>query len=210
MEKTQGLRILVIEDDAVISLLIEADLGEAGYNVVDVVHNASKALASIQKHKPNLVIIDIDLGGDIDGIDIGLKLNTDYSIPFIYLTAFSDRSTLDRAKKTEPCGYIVKPYKPNDLYAAITIGMFNFDNRKSQRLLTFESVNELSPDPLTLREFDIVKEIASGLTNAQVAANQHLALNTIKWHLQNVYSKLGVKNRTSLVKLVFEGLDKKY
>ena len=206
MNDNNNLNIIIVEDDAIIAQLIETDLTDAGHLVVDIVHRGDKAWPSIVKYNPDLILLDIDLGSDIDGISIGKKLKDKQNIPFIYLTAFSDRATLLRARVTEPCGYLVKPYKPNDLHAAITIGLFNYQNRIANKEMTIERLNDLSSGKLTIREFEIVQEITTGLTNAQIAANQFLSLHTIKWHLQNIYSKLGVKNRTSLVKLVLEAV----
>jgi DNA-binding NarL/FixJ family response regulator len=202
MSTKQKLKIIIVEDDAIISQLIESDLHDIGHHVLNIIHKGERAIDTILNQMPDLVLLDVDLSGTVDGIDIGRIINEKTHIPFIYITAFSDLSTLNRAKLTRPCGYLVKPYKPEDLYTAISIGLYNFDHRKQK--ITIEQVNQLSDEEFTQREYEIIIDITQGLTNVQIAEKQFVSANTIKWHLQNIYSKLNVKNRTSLTKKVFE------
>jgi len=204
MEKPEKLNLIIVEDDAIISQLIESDLRGMGHQVLDVAHTGAAALKALTVHNPDLVLLDVDLGDGMDGIDVGRTIHEKYHLPFLYLTAFSDRETLERAKQTQPCGYLVKPYKPADLASAISIGLFNFSLRSNDKDLTLEKLNEIANDHLSEREFEIVKDVVSGLTNAQIAENQYLSVNTVKWHLQNIYSKFGVRNRTSLVQVVHD------
>ena len=197
------LKIIVVEDDVIIARLIEEHLMEAGYQVLGIEHSGERALDLIHNQQPDLVLLDINIDGSKDGIEVGEEIKEKYDIPFIFLTALSDLGTLERAKKAQPCGYLVKPYKASDLYSTIAIGMYNFMSRsKADARLTLEHVNQLAVEKVTEREFDILTDITHGLTNAQISEKQHLSLSTVKWHLQNIYSKLGVKNRTSAVKLV--------
>jgi len=200
----QDLNVLVVEDDAVIAQLIKQDLSDAGHHVLAIAHKYQEALSCLDNFQPNLVLLDINLGQGNEGIQLGKVINAKFSIPFIYLTAHSDPKTLQLAKQTQPCGYVVKPYRSNDLKSAITIGLFNYEKRNLGQELSINTINSKAVTPLSEREFDIVLDITKGLTNAQIAEKQFLSLNTIKWHVQNIYSKIQVKNRTSLVKKVFE------
>jgi DNA-binding NarL/FixJ family response regulator len=201
------LHIIIVEDDAVISQLIEKDLTDAGHKVLSIAHNSTQALDSIHNHKPDLILLDIDLGHSQnlkDGIGIAHIVNEKYNIPFIYLTAHSDLATVERAKQTRPCGYIIKPYRTADLFTAIAIGTYNFKNRTQENSYTLEQLNAFAVQALSNREFEIIQDIVDGYTNAQIAQKQFISLNTIKWHIQNIYSKMDVKTRTTLVKKVFE------
>jgi len=202
--KDEVLKVMVVEDDAVIAQLIKQDLTDAGHNVMAVFHKRDNALDYLKDHSPTFALLDINLGSGNEGIKIGGIINEKYKIPFIYLTAHSDPNTLQIAKKTQPCGYILKPYRSNDLISAITIGQFNFSKRRSEQDLCKSQIDKLSAAPITDREFEIILDITKGLTNSQIAERHFLTLNTIKWHIQNIYSKLQVKNRTSLVKVVLE------
>jgi len=111
---------------------------------------------------------------------------------------------LDRAKKVNPVGYLVKPFKSSDLLVNITIGMFNSQQRSEGKALTIDYVNSRCKDNLTNAEFEIVQDILEGFTNSQIAKKRYTALSTVKWHVNNIYSKFGVKNRTSLIKSVMK------
>lgn len=203
----QFLKVLIVEDDIIIGTLIESHLKDAGHQVIDIIHNGDRALDVIHNQQPDLILLDINIEGTKDGIDVGMIIKEKYDIPFIFLTALSDVDTLERAKIAEPSGYVVKPYKASDLYSSITIGMYNYQSKQRKTQLTPQQVNQLALDPLSDREFSLLKDISDGLTNAQIAEKQFLSLSTVKWHLQNVYSKLGVKNRTSAVKKVLATSD---
>ena len=193
----QGLKILVVEDDAVIGQLLEFHLSEFGHQVLDICHNSERALDKISSLTPDLVLLDINIEGTRDGIQIAEILEKDYSIPYMFITALSDPSTLQRARSVNPVAYLVKPFKEDDLRASITIGISNFQHRQNNDRLEIEDINQAALSPLSEKEFEILIEMTRGLTNAQVAQSLELSVNTVKWHSQNIYSKLGVANRTA-------------
>ncbi len=200
MEKK--LEVLIVEDEAVIAQLIEFHVEEAGHTVVDIAHNSEKALDLISNLRPDLILLDINILGSKDGIEVGLVVKEKYNIPIIFITALSDLETIERAKAVRPVSYLIKPYKSQDLLAAISIGMYNYENRKAGKKITIKSINEKAYDNLSVREFEILVDIEEGLTNDQIAAKQFLALNTVKWHTTNIYSKLGVNSRTAAAKFI--------
>ncbi len=204
MEGVNSLTVVIVEDDPLISSLLESDLTLAGHTVKHVFHSGDMVIDYIKENIPDLVCLDINLGGKIDGIDLGAIIQKRFNIPFIYLTAYSDRATLLRAKVTNPCAYIVKPYKTVDLFAALEIGLANFQNRKKE--ISKVQLDALASDPLSEREFDIMRDLSDGMTNGQIASNQNLSENTIKWHMQNIYSKFDVRNRTALAKIIFDSM----
>ncbi len=198
------LKVIIIEDEAVIAQLLEYHIQESGHQVLDVAHSSERALDLIHNLQPDLILLDIHILGERDGIEVGMIVKEKYDIPIIFITALSDLDTIQRAKKAGPVSYLVKPYKPDDLKAAISIGMYNYGNRNSKKSITLKQVNIHALSPLSKREFDILSDLTEGLTNDQIAAKQFLSLNTIKWHSSNIYSKLGVKNRTSAAKFMAE------
>lgn len=120
-----SLSVMVVEDRPLTAEDIRYTLTELGYEVVAVVHSGGEALEALEKHKPDLVMLDIDLGDGMNGISVGRIIQNSHQIPFLYLTARADQATLEEAKATQPVAYIVKPFTPNDLRAAIEIAMFN-------------------------------------------------------------------------------------
>ena len=121
--KDKEPKILVVEDDSVVAMDIKESLRFFGYRVVSPVSTGEAALESVEKHRPNLVMMDVKLEGRMDGIAAAEKIHAYYDIPVIYLSAYSDSKTLRRAKATYPYGYIVKPFNKNDLNTAIQIAL---------------------------------------------------------------------------------------
>ncbi|QDZ39227.1 response regulator [Euhalothece natronophila Z-M001] len=116
-------KILIVEDEAVVSLDINRRLEKMGYEVVGRVASGEEAIELVKTNPPNLVLMDINLQGEIDGIDTATQLYQEYNLPVIYLTAYAGDSTLERAKESKPYGYILKPFKERELHAAIEVAI---------------------------------------------------------------------------------------
>ncbi|MCC6372858.1 MAG: response regulator [Bacteroidia bacterium] len=115
----------VVEDEMVIADTICLNLRKLGYTTTTTSPSYARAIKMMEEEKPDLMLVDINLGGEKDGIDLAKHIRQHYPIPIIFLTANSDAATLERAKQVNPDGYIVKPYKKSDLFAAIEIAMSN-------------------------------------------------------------------------------------
>lgn len=116
----KDLNILIVEDESLLALNLSLQLKEDGLNVVDYATNVESALQTIQQNKKiNLLIMDIHLNDSLDGIDLYKKL--DRKIPVIYLTAYTDDATLDKAIATQPLGYLVKPLNEKELLALLKL-----------------------------------------------------------------------------------------
>ncbi len=111
--------ILLVEDERIIGLDIQKTLLELGYSVPPLVSSGDEAIQKAEELNPDLILMDIALSGDIDGIDVINKIREKLDIPVIYLTAHANDTTFKRARETEPYGYLVKPVGKNDLYMAI-------------------------------------------------------------------------------------------
>lgn len=195
-------KILIVEDDVIISQLIKKHVQQFGHHVLDIVFDSERALDKISTLSPDLILLDINILGSKDGIQVAEVVEQKHKIPYIFLTALSDNTTLDRAKTLSPIAYVIKPYKETDLKAAIMIGMSNYQKTNSKQQITLDRFNAEISDPLTEKEFDILLRISKGFTNVQMAADDGLSLNTVKWHTQNIYAKLDVKNRTAATQLL--------
>jgi len=124
------LKIGVVEDELVIARTILNTLDELGYSHCGPAINYTEAIEMLDRDKPDLLLLDIQLSGKKDGIDVAQKLNELHHIPFIFLTANSDGDTIDRAKKVKPDAYIVKPFTKEELFAAIEIAFSNFSGSR--------------------------------------------------------------------------------
>lgn len=123
------VKILVVEDEIVIADNICNTLEKLGYEVMEVAINFNRAIAAIEEEMPDLVMLDIQLAGSKDGIDLAWKIKEDYKIPFIFLTSNADKATVDRAKQVDPPAYLVKPFVKDDLYTSIEMALHNFASR---------------------------------------------------------------------------------
>lgn len=121
--------VLIVEDELIIALDIKEILNEEGYEALINIVDVDSAIAAIEEKKPALVLVDINLKSDKDGISLGTYLLERDQIPFIYITSYSDKTTLDKASETRPYGYIVKPFKPADIKAAVSMALNNYKHR---------------------------------------------------------------------------------
>jgi two-component system cell cycle sensor histidine kinase/response regulator CckA len=111
--------ILIVEDEGLIALDLKTKLELIGYTVPAIADNADDALTSIERLRPSLVMMDIRLCGDRDGIETADRIRRRFDVPVIFLTAHADPETVERARIAEPFGYIVKPFQNVDFRARI-------------------------------------------------------------------------------------------
>lgn len=130
MSKT---RILVVEDESIVAKDIQKTLEKLGYEVPATASSAAMAYEKLEAVNPDLVFLDIKLKGEEDGIDIAGHIKERYNIPVIFLTSYVDQETLDRAKVTEPYGYIVKPFNESDLKTTVEMALFKFSRDREVR-----------------------------------------------------------------------------
>ncbi len=117
-------KILVVEDEVIVARTITGQLRQLGYIVADTASSGAAAIAKVAETQPDLILMDIVLKGEMDGVTTATQIREQQDIPIIYLTAYADDNTLQRAKLTQPFGYIVKPFTANDLRVAVEIGLF--------------------------------------------------------------------------------------
>jgi len=122
METTQR-KIVIVEDEGLIAADLKGRLERAGYQVPAVASTAVEALAAIKEKSPDLVLMDIRLKGDVDGIQVAERVRRDLDVPVVYLTAYEDRKTLERASKTQAYGYIKKPIASASLQGSIEMAL---------------------------------------------------------------------------------------
>ena len=156
--------VFVVEDETLIAMELEDRLGHLGYAVCGVASNGEAALADIEKTKPDLVLMDINLPGRMDGIETAGRLNEGgANLPVVFLTAYSDEETLQRALGTEPFGYLLKPFDERELHTTIQAALYKHRMEQSlrdanQRLerssRQFQDLVEFGPDALVMTGLD--------------------------------------------------------
>ena len=123
------IRILATEDDTLHEEMLRITIEQLGYDLIDVIYKPSSLFLKIDATKPDILLMDIDLGDDVSGIELVKEVNKRYDIPVIYVTSFADSETFQKAKKTYPAAYIVKPYNESELQRAIELAINNQQNK---------------------------------------------------------------------------------
>ncbi|MEL6559349.1 MAG: response regulator [Bacteroidota bacterium] len=123
------MRICIVEDEPIIAEEIKMHLSNLGHEVMGVFHEAKECLEQLETLNPELMFLDIDLGkGEIDGVSLAHLINSEFKIPFIFLTAYYDDATLQRASMAKPKAYLLKPFEKNDL--KVTLAMLSLKHLK--------------------------------------------------------------------------------
>jgi PAS domain S-box-containing protein len=117
-------KVLIVDDEVVVAEDIRRQLRSLGYTVVGVASSGVDAIRLGGEHRPDLILMDIKLKGSMDGIEAARSIQERFDIPVIYLTAFSDDETLERARHTLPLAYLIKPFVSTDLRAAVELALF--------------------------------------------------------------------------------------
>jgi len=127
MIETNMKKILVVEDEAVIALRLQQRLSMMGYEVVALSHSSEESLEKARDLRPDLILMDIKIPGNLDGITVAEIVKSELDIPVVFLTAFAEDQIIERAKQAEPYGYIVKPFQDQELKAAVEIALYKKD-----------------------------------------------------------------------------------
>ena len=126
-------KILIVEDERSVALSIQNKLERLGYTITANVASAEAAMASIVPNYPHLVLMDIKLKGKVDGIEAAMEIRNNFQLPIVYLTAYNDDETIERAKLTEPYGYLLKPFESRDLATTIEIALYKYQMEQKLR-----------------------------------------------------------------------------
>jgi CheY-like chemotaxis protein len=145
-------KILIVEDEQVTAMDIADILGNIGHEITDTVSTGEQAIKSVRKNRPDIVLMDINLKGKMDGIETAEHIRSQYRIPVIYLTAYYDEQTVERAKKTEPCAYLTKPFEEIDLKIATAVGIYRA-RMESEREALIKDLQKALSEIKTLQGF---------------------------------------------------------
>jgi DNA-binding LytR/AlgR family response regulator len=121
----ENIKVLIVEDQSLIAASIASTLKQHGLEVVAISDSGEEAIEKVDEVKPDLILMDIELSGALDGIATAKVIQDKYNIPIIYLSDYTDQKTVDRAKKTMPANYLSKPFLVPDLIRAIDIAFHN-------------------------------------------------------------------------------------
>jgi PAS domain S-box-containing protein len=126
-------RLLIVEDEGIVALNIQNRLKGLGYSVVATVSSGEEAIQVAGETRPDLILMDIKLDGKVDGIEAAAEIHRLFHLPVVYLTAYTNDETLNRAKLTEPYGYILKPFEARDLCTTIEVALYKYQMEQQLR-----------------------------------------------------------------------------
>ncbi|SHI99172.1 response regulator [Halodesulfovibrio aestuarii] len=198
-----SISILVVDDERIVALDIKGTLETLGYNVCAVANTAESALKATEKNSPDLVLMDINLKGEMDGIAIAHVINAKHSIPVVFLTAYSDRDTFDRAKSSNPYGFILKPFDARKLHSAIEIALIK--HSEEARLTEARHKAELENSAKSSFFANMSHEIRNSLNG--IVGMTDLALETDLDHDQKEYMTTVLDSAENLLDILNDILD---
>ncbi len=181
-----NIKVGIVEDELIIGQGIAKTLREIGYTTTRIAISYTDALEMIAEEKPDILLLDIVLSGHKDGIDLAWKVKEDYNIPFIFLTANSDASTVERAKKVAPPAYLVKPFNKEDLYTSIEICLYNFSAHKRE-------LSELERGNYMIKECLFIKQ-AHNFLKVKLEDITHLESDRVYVAVHTLQGKLLVRS----------------
>ena len=135
-------RILIVEDDPSIAENIQEILEILGFENIDIANSANQCIKIIKKTRPDLIFMDIKLKGDKDGIELGEIIHQMFDVPLVFVTSYSDPTIIERAKRINPAGFIVKPFNTNDIHAIVEIVLYNKRTKPSTEAAVVKSPAE--------------------------------------------------------------------
>lgn len=119
----ESIKVLIVEDELLIAHNLARILKKLSYTVIDIVSSGEEAIQIAAEKRPGLILMDIVIKGQMNGIEAAQVIQSQYEIPVIYVTAYTDESTVQRAKKTGAYGFIVKPFKKEQLHGTIQVAL---------------------------------------------------------------------------------------
>lgn len=199
-------KVLIVEDEPMVAEDIAAALYRIGFVVSGVVYTEQAALEELRDNTPEIALLDINLKTGNEGIRIAEEINRLYHIPFVYLTAYSDKLSLEMAQHTQPSGYVVKPFTEKTLFANLQLALLNHEKKIKEQfsLPPLDKLNTKLLSALSEREYELLAKIFEGLSTKQIAEQLFIAISTVKTHIRSIYLKLDVSNRSGAIARIRE------
>lgn len=209
--KEDKVKILIVEDEAIVAMGLAASLTNEGYLVIGMADNAIEAIEIYKSSEPDLVLVDINIIGETDGIALVEKLLQVRQCPVIYLTALSDAETVARMKHTRPSAYLTKPYSTKNLHIAIELALSNFAvfNTPPQKVLHDTKESGAETDTIDAEKEQILQ------LNEQIFIKQNYRFVKVKLadilfaEAENNYVKIATEDKNYRLRMSLQQLEDK-
>ena len=213
-EKTRGhvnstiANILIVDDNAVFAMELEEKATDLGYRVAGVASTSYEAIAMAESTELDLILMDIKMPGEIDGISAASRILQKKDAPIIFVTGHVKESLLERASQVSNYGYIVKPVHPGQLKGAIELALRKNNHHKngSSTESVFSTAKKDTRHPITTKEhqiksilspseYRVASLISDGKNSQEIATILNLSPRTVEWHRMNIRKKLSISDR---------------
>ncbi len=194
-------KILIVEDEVVIALVLEEMLKNLGFDKISITHNFHEGEMMINKEIFNMILMDINLGSNRDGIDLAKKVALQNNhTPIIFITGNSDFKTFTKAKYANPSNIIIKPVTENDLMIKLELA---FHQNQKNTLGTVEEAlkRNISLKDLTARQLEVLRLLILGESNKMIAEKLDVSPKTVDGHRTKIMKILNAKNTADLVRI---------
>ena len=181
-----AIKILIVEDEILLAKDIEQSLLIAGYQVIGIASNHKKAKQLLQIDVPDLILCDINLRSKKTGIELISEIKKSHQLSVIYVTAYSDKETIELANQTNPVNYLTKPFNEKQLLTSVHMAMKDMEQKES-------------PDMPSKRELSVISLIAKGYGSRQIAEELSISFNTVESHRKNILRRYQIKTSAELI-----------
>jgi DNA-binding NarL/FixJ family response regulator len=219
-------RAIIVEDEWIVARDLQHILEEIGLEILRLVRRPADVPGLLEELKPDLLVLDIDLDSDIDGIELAEQVQRDYPCAVLFVSAHAEPETLARIRRVDAHGFVVKPFARPQLEAAVQVALARVDRtadhaqaalREIARVLadagalpTAERRNRdwrqvPGLDELSPREVQVLEALLAHRRPPQIAEDLKISPHTVRNHLKSIYAKCGVRSQAELLQLIVEG-----
>jgi DNA-binding NarL/FixJ family response regulator len=200
-----GELILIVDDDRTTANVMRLYLENFGFVVPDIACSGAQAIDKTRNLNPDLILMDVNLGKGLDGIDTAEVIMKNFYVPVIYVTSHSDDKTLERAQLTNPYGFINKPLRETDLKTTVRFALDkNKKNPAKKDTPLLEDVLHKIYN-LTPAESRVVSQLLDNPEAETAAEKLHISISTVRTHLKHIYRKTGTNSQSSLFHKIITG-----
>lgn len=186
--------VLIVEDELISAMSISELLEQEDYIIAGIAKDADTAMRICSEKTPQVVICDINIKGSVNGIELAKQIREMYNSQVVFLTAYTDTSTVESAAATDPVMYVIKPYNDRQLLVAVQMAF----HRLYKNRLPIRNSSLL----LTSREMEIAQLVAQGMSSKQIAAQLFISEETVKTHRRRMLQKNNLNNFPQLIYLL--------
>ncbi len=192
---TSNFKILVVDDEVLIAEFLKDELKDLGYTNVEMAHNHTQCMKQIEEFGPELVLLDIRMKNEREGIEIAEEINEKHNIPFIFITAHSDKEIVKQALTTKPAGYITKPIKQIDVYAAVRL----VESNQAENVEKFIVVKDGYSEIKILLDTILYVQSDDNYIHIYTDCKKYTVRNSLEWFKENTPNEMFHRTHRSYI-----------